>query len=172
MTRLRLAGAVAGAMLIAGISLTGRFSVAAEAVGSETKLPLPRFVSLRSDEVNLRTGPGTNYPVDWVFVRRELPVEVIAEFDMWRKVRDWQGTVGWVHHSMLDGRRTILITGSDRTILVEPADTAPGTARLAPGVIGRLLECEGTWCRIEAKGYRGWLKREEFWGTYPDETVR
>jgi SH3-like domain-containing protein len=144
---------------------------AADSIGSETNLPIPRFVSLRSNEVNLRTGPGTTYPVDWVYVRRDLPVEVIAEFDVWRKIRDWQGTVGWVHQSMLDGRRTVRISGMERVLRREPDAGAAIVARLAAGVIGRLLECRDDWCRIDAQGYRGWLRRDEFWGVYPDEKV-
>jgi SH3-like domain-containing protein len=142
-----------------------------QGLGGETNLPVPRFVSLRSGEVNLRAGPGTTYPVEWVYVRRGLPVEVVAEFDVWRRIRDWQNTVGWVHQSMLDGQRTALIVGGDRNLLREPAESAPVVARLAPGVVARLLECEGPWCRIDAEGYRGWLSRDEFWGTYPDETI-
>lgn len=143
----------------------------AQDLGVETNLPIPRFVSLRSDEVNLRAGPGTMYPVEWVYLRRGLPVEVIAEFDVWRRIRDRQNTVGWVHQSMLDGKRTALIVGSDRELLRDAADSAPTVARLAPGVIARLLECDGLWCRVEADGYRGWLRRDEFWGSYPKETV-
>ena len=172
MTCRRFAGALAGALLIVTISLAAGRQAAADSLGSETKLPIPRFVSLRSAEVNLRTGPGTNYPVDWVFVRRGLPVEVIAEFDVWRKIRDWQGTTGWVHQSMLDGRRTVRISGSERTLRREPDDAATVVARLAPGVIGRLLECNDSWCRIEVESNRGWLKRDEFWGVYPDEKVQ
>ena len=147
MTRRRLARALVVALLAGAMSLAAGRKATADTLGSETKLPVPRFVSLRSGEVNLRTGPGTNYPVDWVFVRRELPVEVIAEFDVWRKIRDWQGTVGWVHQSMLDGRRTARVTGADRELRSEPVDSAAAVARLAPGVIGRLLECEAAWCR-------------------------
>jgi SH3-like domain-containing protein len=163
---------LAGALLIVAISLWVGKEAAADTLGSETKLPIPRFVSLRSAEVNLRTGPGTNYPVDWVFVRRGLPVEVIAEFDVWRKIRDWQGTVGWVHQSMLDGKRAARVTGADRELRAEPAESATIVARLAPGVIGHLLECDAAWCRIDVEGYRGWLRRDEFWGTYPDEKVQ
>jgi SH3-like domain-containing protein len=141
-------------------------------LGSETNLPIPRFVSLRSNEVNLRAGPGTTYPVDWVYVRRGLPVEVIAEFDVWRKIRDWQNTVGWVHQSMLAGRRTILIVGADRVIRQEPGEAAAVVARLASGVIGRLLSCRDSWCQIEVQTYRGWLRRDEFWGAYPDERIQ
>jgi SH3-like domain-containing protein len=143
---------------------------AQDGIGDETKLPLPRFVSLRSNEVNLRTGPGTTYPVDWVYVRRGLPVEVVAEFDVWRKIRDWQGTLGWVHQSMLDGRRTVLIAGAERILHREPVAGSPAVARLATGVIGRLLECDGAWCQLAIEAYRGWLRRDEFWGVYPDET--
>ena len=159
-------------MLIAAISFVVGPRAAAETLGSESKLPIPRFVSLRSGQVNLRTGPGTIYPVEWVFIRRGLPVEIIAEFDVWRRIRDWQGTVGWVHQSMLDGRRTARITGAERELRSEPAEAAFIVARLAPGVIGRLLECEAAWCKIDAEGYRGWLRRDEFWGAYPDEQVQ
>jgi len=171
MTCRRLVRALTGALLIGAMGLAVAQQAAAQSLGSETKLPVPRFVSLRSNEVNLRTGPGTNYPVDWVYVRRGLPVEIIAEFDVWRKIRDWQGTVGWVHQSMLEGKRTARITGAERDLRSEPAESASIVARLAPGVIGRLLECEAAWCRIDADDYRGWLKRDEFWGTYPDEKV-
>lgn len=149
----------------------GGESAAAQSLGAETKLPVPRFVSLRSAEVNLRTGPGTNYPIEWVYVRRAFPVEVVAEFDIWRKIRDWQGTVGWVHQSMLDGRRTALVVGEDRILRSEPSAGAAPVARLAPGVIGKLLECAGDWCLIDAADYQGWLSRDEFWGVGPQETL-
>jgi SH3-like domain-containing protein len=135
-------------------------------------LPLPRFASLRSNEINLRTGPGTNYPVDWVLTRRAMPVEVLAEFDIWRKIRDWQGTVGWVHQSMLTGNRTALILASPRLLRSDPGGGARAVARLEPGVIAKLLECNGGWCRLEAEGYRGWLMRDEFFGVFPNETVK
>jgi SH3-like domain-containing protein len=169
----KFARALAFLLPIAGALVGGgEGPVRAQNVGSETQLPIPRFVSLRSDEVNLRTGPRTTYPVEWVYIRRDLPVEIVAEFDVWRKIRDWQGTTGWVHQSMLAGKRTVLITGGDRDLRREPADAAPIVARLASGVIGRLLECDGSWCRIEVASYRGWLKQEEFWGTYPNETIK
>jgi SH3-like domain-containing protein len=168
----RRTGLALAPLLLAAAAFFGSTGLAvAQGLGIETNLPIPRFVSLRSNEVNLRTGPGTTYPVEWVYVRRGLPVEVIAEFDVWRRIRDWQNTVGWVHQSMLDGQRTALIVGSDRGLLREPADAAPLVARLAPGVIARLLECDGLWCRLEANGYRGWLKRDEFWGSYPKEAI-
>jgi SH3-like domain-containing protein len=81
---------------------------------------LPRFVSLRASEVNLRTGPGIRYPIEWVFKRRDLPVEVVDEFESWRRIRDWEGTLGWVHQSMLRGRRTALVTGEPRVLRRAP----------------------------------------------------
>lgn len=141
-------------------------------LGSGDGLPLPRYVSLRADEVNLRTGPGVRYPVEWVFLRRHLPVEVVQEFEHWRKIRDVEGTEGWVHQSMLSGRRYALVTGEMRHLRQRPESDAPEVARLEPGVIGQIRECEKKWCRIEAGGVRGWLPRAEFWGVYPDEALK
>lgn len=138
-------------------------------VAAETGLPLPRFVSLRPAEVNLRTGPGNTYPVDWVYKRRHMPVEVVAEFDNWRKIRDWQGSVGWVHQSLLDGRRYALIT-SEQLLLKRPSPDGAPVARLMPGVIARLQSCKPGWCRLEIGGYDGWLPHDAFWGAYPNET--
>jgi len=146
--------------------------VALAADAAEQQLKLPRFASLRSGEVNVRTGPGVRYPVEWVFVRRNMPVEIVAEFDTWRKIRDYQGTEGWVHSSMLSGRRTMLILGEVRTLRRSDNGESPAVARLEPGVIGALQQCRSDWCRVEAGGLRGWLRRGEFWGAYPGEVVK
>lgn len=135
----------------------------------QTGLPLPRFVSLRSGEVNLRTGPGVRYPIDWVYKRRNLPVEIIDEFDTWRRIRDWQGTVGWVHQSMLQGRRSVLVTGRTRLLRRDPGDESPGLAHAEAGVIGDLKRCRSDWCEVELEGYSGWLRTDEFYGIYPQE---
>lgn len=137
-------------------------------------LPLPRFVSLRSDEVNLRTGPGVRYPVDWIYTRREMPVEVIAEFEQWRKIRDWQGTEGWVHQTMLSARRMIVVLGpQQRRLRAEPDDKAPNLALLDPNVMGRLMSCprDKAYCKVDVENIQGWLKRDEFWGVYPQEYI-
>lgn len=143
----------------------------AQSRGTET-LPIPRYVSLRSDEVNIRTGPGVQYPIEWVFTRRHMPVEVVEQFEHWRKIRDIEGTTGWVHQSMLSGKRYSIVTGEVRSLRRKPEQGSGDTARLEPGVIGQILECEGQFCRIEAGGMKGWLARSEFWGTYPNETVK
>lgn len=136
-------------------------------------LPLPRYVSLRAGEVNMRTGPGVQYPVDWVYQRQSLPVEVIAEFKTWRKIRDWQGTQGWVHQSMLSNRRTVIVIGGMRTMRDGPDPKAQPVAHLEAGVVATLLNCpDGTsWCRVEAAGLEGWLRRVDFWGTLKDEAL-
>ncbi|WP_299397619.1 SH3 domain-containing protein [Pelagibius sp.] len=137
-----------------------------------TGLPLPRFVSLRASEVNLRSGPGTRYPIDWVYRRSGMPVEIIDEFDTWRRIRDWQGTEGWVHQSMVQGRRSVLITGQRRTLKRRPEAAAPGVAMLDAGVIAALERCRDGWCEVSAGGYSGWLPRDSFYGLYPDEEPR
>lgn len=145
--------------------------VGAPRASAESGLEVPRFVALRSGEVNVRTGPGQRYPILWVFQRRYLPVEIIAEFDTWRRVRDREGAVGWVHQSTLTGRRSVIVTGPTRTLKRRPEPAAPPVAQAEAGVIAHLLECAGGWCRVDAGGYKGWLKRAEIWGVYANETV-
>ncbi len=140
-------------------------------VAPATGLPIPRFVTLRSAEVNVRTGPGVRYPVEWVYVRKGIPVEITAEFDTWRRIRDWEGTDGWVHQSMLSGKRTVMVSGAVRSLRASPAATATVVATAQPGVFGRLKKCQGSWCEVELDGHDGWLPRSEFYGVYPDEAV-
>lgn len=158
-----------GALLFAGITLAPALHAAIKGTG----LPLPRFVSLRAGEVNLRTGPGVQYPVDWVYLRQNLPMEVIAEYGTWRKVRDWQGTQGWVHQSMVSGLRAIIVTGSSRTIRRKPDAKSNPVAILEAGVIGKLLSCPDLngWCQVEADGKKGWLRRVDFWGVLKNEVM-
>jgi len=139
---------------------------------AERSEPLPRFVSLRADVVNLRTGPGSRYPVEWVYRRKGLPVEIVAQHDQWRQVRDWQGTEGWVHERLVTSARTVIVKGAQRVMRTEPAKAAPPVAKLDPGVIAHLLECRGAWCRIETDNIKGWLERDQVWGVYPDEVIR
>lgn len=121
----------------------------------------------------MRIGPGEQYPIDWVYLRAGMPMEVVAEYYAWRRVRDWRGTEGWMHTSMLSGRRAMVVSGDVRALRGEPDTRAPLVANVEPGVIGRLLECQGRrgWCRIEIEGIRGWLRRGEFWGIYETENL-
>lgn len=139
-------------------------------------LPVPRFVSLKSDRVNVRKGPSTEHPVAWVFNRAGLPVEVIAEFDNWRQVRDSEGTEGWVFHSLLSGRRTALVMPWARDGQTVPlhenrSDGSDTVARLEPGVLGSVLGCDGKWCRFSVDAVSGWIAQETLWGVYKNEKV-
>ncbi|RED46209.1 SH3 domain-containing protein [Aestuariispira insulae] len=136
-----------------------------------TSLPVPRMVSLRADEVNVRSGPGVRYPVKWVFQRRDMPVEIIAEYDTWRKIRDWEGAEGWVHRAMVTGRRTIIVLNREVTIRRSSADEAPAVARLGQGMVARAEECGPQWCYLSVRGYEGWVRRQGLWGIYEDEII-
>lgn len=130
-------------------------------------LPLPRFVSLRAHEVNLRTGPGIRYPIDWVYRRPGLPVAVIDEFEHWRRIRDWEGSVGWVHQSMLSSTRSVIVVGDGVTMRRASRADAPAVARLAVGVIGTLDGCQEGWCQVRVKGFEGWLPHTAVFGATP-----
>ena len=141
------------------------------AAETEPAAKLPRFVSLRSDLVNLRVGPGETYPIQWVLTRREMPVEIVREFEHWRMIRDWQGTEGWVHERMVSGKRGVVVKGTIRPLHRQPDAASEIVARAEPGVFARLIECRGAWCRIEAAEITGWVQRGEVWGVYSDEPV-
>ncbi|MFN8701385.1 MAG: SH3 domain-containing protein [Rhodospirillales bacterium] len=158
--------------LLATLLLLPVFAAPLAAQAQRENLPVPRFVSLRSEEVNLRTGPGVRYPVEWVFVRRQMPVEILQEFETWRRIRDRDGTEGWVHQSMLTGRRSAVVEGEMRNLRRRPETDAPVVARVEPGVIAAILECRDAWCRLETAGFRGWVQRGEIWGIYPNEAIK
>jgi SH3-like domain-containing protein len=128
-------------------------------------LPLPRFVSLGTDKVYVRTGPGKQYPIDWVYVRRNMPVEVIAEYDIWRRIRDHDGSSGWAHGSMLSGRRTVSIQGGTQTVYHKPDPQSWPVMRAEEGVIAELKRCQPGWCEIKIEGKKGWVRITGIWGT-------
>lgn len=167
--------AVTRAACIAAMALSILFGTTLPAIaetGRVTGLQLPRFVSLRPNEVNLRAGPGLRYPIQWVYQRANMPVEVIGEFETWRQIRDWQGTTGWVHEVMIQAQRTARITGNEpRLLRREPETGANPVAMLEPGVIGKLEICRNSWCQIRVEGHSGWLPRSHFYGIYAGETL-
>lgn len=143
-------------------------------IGSASGLPLPRFVSLRADAVNLRVGPGDQYPILWIYHRVGLPVEILREYDVWRLVVDSDGTKGWMHEATLVGTRHFVITGSQPvTLYRHPTDGANPAAQLMPGVVGLLERCDpqSDWCRARTGQVTGWLRRSEFWGALPGEKI-
>jgi SH3-like domain-containing protein len=148
----------------------------AEQIGSASGLPVPRYVSLKSDRVNLREGPSKDHRTVWVFQRAGLPMEITAEFETWRRVRDSEGSEGWVLHSLLSGRRTVLIAPWKKNdtlpLRAAPAPTAEPLARLQSGVVASVKTCDGTWCLIRADGFDGYIEQAKVWGAYPDEKVQ
>lgn len=137
---------------------------------AQTGLPLPRFVSLRSNQVNLRTGPGFRYPVEWVYLKNDLPVEITAEFENWRRIKDFNGKEGWIYQPMLSGRRTVRV--KKHTLLLRAAneDSLP-LAKIETGAVGRLMLCPAdiNLCKVEFDHFQGWVFKKELWGIYPNE---
>lgn len=158
---------ILGALLFGAVSM-GAFPAAAQ---QQTSLPIPRMVSLKADEANVRTGPGVRYPVKWVYRRTDLPLEVIAEYDAWRKVRDWEGAEGWVHRAMLSSRRTVVVVRQETTLRRLSADTAPAVARLSAGMVARIESCGQDWCLAQVRNYEGYIRRADVWGLYAGESL-
>jgi SH3-like domain-containing protein len=147
----------------------------ADPVGPVTKLPLPRFASLKTDRVNLREGPSKDHATKWVYERAGLPVEITAEFEIWRKVRDSEGVEGWVLHSLLSGRRTALVTptkkGENSKLYTRASASADLAATLQSEVIVNIRRCDGAWCLVDGDGFKGYIEQEKLWGVYPDEKI-
>jgi len=168
-------------------SLAAQETTPATAEGAGSGLEVPRYVSLKSDRVNLRQGPGTEYPIAWVFRRAGLPVEVLKEFDVWRQVRDAEGTTGWVLASLLSGRRTALIlpweaqSGEKRgavreeasaTLRDDDSERSRPVAQVEAGVVASIISCNGRWCRVSVGAFRGYIEQSKLWGAYPGEVIK
>lgn len=137
--------------------------------GAVTNLPLPRFVSLKTEEGNVRRGPSMTHKVDWIFTRRNMPLEVTAEFGHWRQVRDMDGAGGWVHYALLSGSRTVIVDRDMLPIYAKPDAETTVNAYLEMGVVARLGACDTQWCRITASGQKGWAQKSALWGVMPGE---
>lgn len=152
-------------------------SVSAPTTGRVTGLPIPRFVSLGSNRANMRVGPGTDYPIKWVYRERGLPLEVMAEYDNWRKVRDQAGVTGWMYHALLSGRRTGTVAPWKHSLMPlysRAKFKAEIVAKLQTGLVVHLLDCNGHWCRVSVKGghWHGYVPQSEIWGIYPGEVLQ
>ena len=157
------------ALMAALIVITALPARAEEIKGPVTKLPLPRFVSLKSAEANVRRGPSLTHRIDWIFKRKDMPVEITAEFGHWRRIRDRDGQGGWVHYSLLSGVRTVIVDEDMLALHSRAAQDTPVVAQLESGVIARLDECTPDWCYLNAGGYKGWAPKTALWGVKPDE---
>ncbi len=134
--------------------------------------PLPRFVSISATEANMRSGPGRQYPIHWVFKRKYLPIEVIDEHGPWRKVKDHEGAIGWIHRALLSPRRTVIMLDGTKSLFRDNNRQSAVTLTAGKGVIGQVLECSGTWCRLEIQNTKGWIERHHLWGVYSHEEIQ
>jgi SH3-like domain-containing protein len=163
------------ALALASVGASQATAAEPVSIGPVSKLPVPRFVSLKSDRVNLREGPSKEHRTSWVFQRSGLPVEVTAEFETWRRIRDAEGTEGWVLHSLLSARRTALVAPWSKEAalpLHAKANTSSEVyAQLQPGVLASVKACDGTWCRLTGQGFDGYMQQAKLWGVYPNEKV-
>lgn len=163
-----------GASAQAAPEITGSTSAVDKAIGP-SGLPLPRFVSLKADKINVRRGPSSEHQVAWVYQRKGLPVEITAEFENWRRIRDSDGEEGWVYQSMLSGKRMALVAPWRKQEAVpmyaNPDNTSGLVAMVKAGVVANLEDCTGDWCRVNASGYEGWVSQPMIWGAYPGEQV-
>jgi SH3-like domain-containing protein len=162
---------------IAGLLLLSVTQAAAWAANdaATSGLPVPRFVSLKVDRVNVRAGPDKDHEVAWIYTRVGWPVEITAEFENWRRIRDSDGTEGWVYHSLLSGKRMAAVQLKSKTDLVplhaQPDAQSAVTAQLQFGVLATIKHCTGTWCQITGDSFDGWIEQNSLWGVYPDEKI-
>jgi SH3-like domain-containing protein len=165
------------AVLLSGVArpLHAQTEQNGQEVGSVSGLPVPRFVSLKSDRVNLREGPSKDHRTTWIYERAGLPIEITAEFGTWRKVRDSDGTEGWVQHTLLSGRRTAIVAPWKKaevfTLYSKAAEDSDPLAHLQPGVIANVRSCDGKWCEISGEGFDGYIEQTLLWGVYPNEKI-
>ncbi len=151
------------------------FIITATTIAREKNLPLPRFASLRSNNINAHVGPGKHTPIEWKYQRQFLPIEIIGEFDTWRQIRDMDGCVSWVHMSLLSGKRFGIIIHDIQNLKSKPSDESSTVARLEPSCLVGLKKIQGSWIYVESRSekgkHSGWLKNNQIWGIYPYETT-
>jgi len=162
-------------VLTAVILALGGVNYAHAEEGSETGLKLPRMVSLRSSLINARSGPGIRYPIEWVYKQKGAPVEIVSEFELWRKIKDWEGSETWVHKAMLSDRRFIRVTTpGENNIYAKPQNDAKVIAKVEDGAVGEVSECpeKSNMCLIKFDNIQGWMSRDDLFGIYDDEVIK
>lgn len=162
-------------LALLALLLCGSNTAAAQEEISESGLALPRMVSLRSSLINARSGPGSRYPIEWVYKQKGAPVEIISEFELWRKIRDWEGAETWVHKAMLSGRRFVrVITPGENNIYAKADDKAKVVAKVEDGAVGEVEKCPNPndMCLIKFDNIRGWMPRKALFGIYKDEVIK
>ena len=154
-------------------ALTG-VSFAQNANLSESGFALPRMVSLRSDNIYARSGPGKKYPIEWIYKQKGAPLEIIAEFELWRQVRDWEGSTSWIHKTLLTGRRFIKVTTpGENNIYNKPKSDSKIIAKVEDGVIGEVKKCpkKSEFCLVKFETIEGWILKKNVFGVYENEVI-
>ncbi len=166
---------ISSLLLIVALTVAGANTLSAQTspseVGSDSGLPLPRFVSLKTAEANVRRGPSRTHRVDWLYTRRDLPLMVTGEYEHWRRVEDSEGQGGWVFYTLLSGVRTVVVQQDMTPMRSNPQPNAREVALLETGVVAHIMECEPAWCRLSIDGERGWVNRSALWGLLPNEVL-
>lgn len=160
-------GVVRGVVL--ALCLGIGFGAGAGERGPVTNLPIPRFVSLKAATGNVRRGPSLSHKIDWVFKRRNMPLQITAEYGHWRRVQDKDGAGGWVHYSLLSGVRMVIVERDLLPLLAKPDPQSQINAHAEAGVVARLGACGPDWCRISTDGFKGWVEKTALWGVFTDE---
>ena len=140
-----------------------------KSIGSVTGLPLPRYVSLKSGKGRVRRGPRRSHPIEWEFTHRGMPLEIVGEYEHWRRIRIWDGSGGWMHYSLLSGARTVVVVGDEVPLHVTPEDGSATTAVALKDVVAKLGKCSDEWCHIRVDRHRGWVLKSQIWGVYAHE---
>ena len=138
--------------------------------GAVTGFDIPRFVSLKSNEINMRVGPSINYPINIKYVKKNLPIEIIDEFELWRKVRDHKNNIGWIKKGLLKGDRYILTGIKNNNVVIFNRPSGREIGIIKKNNILKLEVCLPDWCYISHQNIQGWSSKENIWGIYKDET--
>ena len=163
---------IAVLFFLSGFSVSQPAGAQADNIFNNSGLEIPRFVSLRSDKVFVRTGPALRYPIKWVYQREGLPVEIIQEFDTWRKIKDRDGEEGWIHQSLLSGKRSALVASDLEIFMLKKPDlTVKKVAQVENGGLVTLEKCTPLWCKVKIKSFSGWIERKSLWGVYESEEL-
>ncbi len=159
-------------ILIALISIVIFCQVSNADIGKETGLEIPRYVSLKSDDANIRVGPSKNYPIEIKYIKKNYPLKVLEEYEEWRKVEDFKKNIGWIHKSLISGTRTgIVLSNDNKTIKLLNTLNGNIIGEIGSGNIVFLERCKIDWCLVSSPNYKGWIDKKYIWGVKEKEVM-
>ena len=142
-------------------------------IGKETGLEIPRFVSLKSDDANIRVGPSKNYPIEIKYIKKNYPLKILEEYEEWRKVEDFNGNIGWIHKSLISGIRTGIVLSNDNKN-IKLLNTLGGNVigEIGKGNIVNLEKCKIDWCLVSSGNFKGWMDKKYIWGVKEKKIIK